>query len=318
MDCQIHHTRRRFLKSAAAAIALTPIWAHARSGALANRTWDISGAEDGTLRLVFYTDIHARPQADIAAALKKAADRINATRADLVLCGGDLIDGGIKMSRRQASASWNTYGAMNRSIRSETLHCLGNQDLVGVAPSDGSDPEPDPRREFLQQTESERTYYSIDAVGYHIVVLDSVEITEGPATYRGWVSDEQQQWLKADLSAVPPDRPIVLMLHMPLATTYFAKSKGAASAPPQNRVTVNNRAVLDHFRDRNLVLVLQGHTHFAEIIHWPRTTFISGGAICANWWRGAYHGIEEGFSVLTLHRDRAEWDYIDYGWQPDQ
>lgn len=303
--------RRWFLKAAVSAAALIPARAFSR------RIWSVEGADSASLRLLFLTDIHARPEKPISDALAIASEAINRQRADLVLCGGDLIEGGLEMSRRQSTAPWDVYMAMHRSIEGDIHCCLGNHDLVGVAPSDKSPAEPDPRSEFRRRTGLERTFYAFNAAGYHVIVLDSIELINGPGSYRGGVSDEQLEWLTEDLSAVPRDQPIILMLHMPLVTNVVALTRGASVAAPHNRVTVNNRAVLAKFRDRNLILVLQGHSHVAEIIHWPRTTFLSGGAICANWWRGAYLGVEEGFNLLTLHPDRIEWNYIDYGWNPE-
>jgi 3',5'-cyclic-AMP phosphodiesterase len=60
--------------------------------------------------------------------------------------------------------------------------------------------------------------------------------------------------------------------------------------------------------------VLQGHLHVNELLRWKGTTFITGGAICGQWWRGPRLGTPEGFGVLTLHPDRVEWEYLTYGW----
>ena len=73
--------------------------------------------------------------------------------------------------------------------------------------------------------------------------------------------------------------------------------------------------MLEAFKDHNLMLVLQGHLHARELLRWHDTTFITGGAICAKWWRGNWYGTEEGFNLITLRDGRVEWDYIDYGWE---
>jgi hypothetical protein len=159
-----------------------------------------------------------------------------------------------------------------------------------------------------------RTYRAFDAVGYRIIILDSVDLTGDASLYRGWVDQEQQEWLKDDLSSVQTEKPIILISHLPLVTAFFAISEGSTFAARQNRVVVNNQEVLGLFKEHNLVLVLQGHTHVTELIHWRGTTFLSGGAISANWWRGPHHGTEEGFNVLTLRHDHIAWDYVDYGW----
>ena len=304
----VRNDRRRFLKAfgALGALSATP--------ALARTAWDSLGSDQGKLRLAYFTDVHARSDGRIRHAMDMAADAINRARADIVLSGGDLIDRGFVSTRAQVAANWNAYMTMHQSIDGDIQSAIGNHDLVGVAPLDGSPPDPEPKSEFTRRLGLERTYRAFEAVGYHIIILDSIEPTDDKYQYRGWINREQQVWLKRYLSAVPAEHPIILISHMPLVTAFFSISKGATFKAKPNRVVVNNRAVLRLFENHNLVLVLQGHTHVSEMIHWRGTTFFTGGAISANWWRGAYHGVEEGFSVLTLHPDHIEWDYIDYGW----
>ena len=51
------------------------------------------------------------------------------------------------------------------------------------------------------------------------------------------------------------------------------------------------------------------------MLQWRGTRFITGGAVCGKWWRGVWHGTEEGFGVLTLTGNRVDWEYVDYGWE---
>jgi hypothetical protein len=68
-------------------------------------------------------------------------------------------------------------------------------------------------------------------------------------------------------------------------------------------------------RDHNVILVLQGHLHAKEMVKWRETTFIVGGAVSGKWWRGSWHGTEEGFNLITLTEGQVAWEYIDYGWE---
>ena len=122
-------------------------------------------------------------------------------------------------------------------------------------------------------------------------------------------------WLRQDLGRTPKDQPIVVVLHIPLLTTFYQATQGATAAAPPGRVVVNNLDVLDAFTDHNLALVLQGHLHVAERLQWRNTTFITGGAICGRWWRGPWQGTPEGFNVITLRDGRIEWEYLAYGWK---
>ena len=102
---------------------------------------------------------------------------------------------------------------------------------------------------------------------------------------------------------------------MPLLSSFVAATRGNTELPPHGRLIENNKDVLKKFRGKNLILVLQGHLHVDELIRWQTTTFITGGAVCGKWWRGPWHGTQEGFNVVTLKPDHVDWKYIDYGWE---
>lgn len=301
--------RRSFLKSLGAGGSLIA------SPCLARTSWSIQGSGRGTLRLVFYTDIHADAKSKTSAALNMAVEAINAQKADLVLCGGDLIAGGFESRSDKVAPRWETYMDMARAIEAEHHAVLGNHDLVGVRPADGSATAPDPRLDFKQRLGLSRTYGSFDALGYRFILLDSLRISDETHMYDGWVSSEQMDWVRAVLSSIPYDVPIVLLLHLPLLTNFFGGTQGETIRGPSNRVVINNAEVLELFVGHNLILVLQGHLHVTEALQWRGTTFLTGGAICGNWWQGSYFDTVEGFNAITLTGDRIEWEYIDYGWK---
>jgi len=301
-------SRRYFLKTLGAGGALIA------SPALAQTAWTIRGSERGVLRLVFYGDVHARTEWETPTALMMAAGAINAQKADLVLGGGDLITDGFDSTSEEVAPRWDAYMAMHSAIEGEHHAAIGNHDLVGVLPKDGSPPAADPRLDYKQRFGLTRTYRSFDALGYHVMLLDSVRVSGDEYKYHGWVSLEQREWIKEELSRIASGTPVVLVLHIPLLTAFYSAAKGATFQAKPNRVVVNNTEVLALFAEHNLVLVLQGHLHVSEMLRWRNTTFITGGAVCAKWWRGPYFGTEEGFNAITLHRDRVEWEYIDYGW----
>jgi 3',5'-cyclic-AMP phosphodiesterase len=136
----------------------------------------------------------------------------------------------------------------------------------------------------------------------------------GELEYHGFIGEEQQDWLRSELSRTPRDVPIVLALHVPLLTTFYAATEGSTFAVPANRVVANNREVLSLFRDHRLALVLQGHLHAKELVSWRDTTFVTSGAICGRWWRGDWFGTKPGFGLVTLRDGRVDWEYVEYGW----
>jgi 3',5'-cyclic AMP phosphodiesterase CpdA len=302
-------TRRKFLGRMATGLVLFA------GGFLAKTFWPVRGSEKGSLRLVFYTDVHARTEWETPVAMKRAAEAINAQKADLIIAGGDLITDGFQSSADRVAPRWDAYMKMHREIEGDLYPVIGNHDLVAAVPEDGTPAAKDPRAIYRLKMGLDRTYYSFNAVGYHFVILDSVQITGDEYKYQGMIWPEQLEWLKQDLSKVQRGTPIILATHIPLLSAFYAATKGATFAAKKNRVVVNNREVLRILEEHNVILVLQGHLHAKELLRWRDTTFITGGAICAKWWRGPWHGTEEGFNVINLKGSQVDWEYIDYGWE---
>lgn len=268
------------------------------------------------LRLVFFSDVHARTEWGTPEAMKIAAEAINDVQADLVLGGGDLITDGFQSGAAAVESRWDAYMAFHEMLDGTVHTAIGNHDLVGAIPEDGTEPSTDPRAEFRRRLGVDRTYYSFDINGYHVIVLDSIRIAGQRTKYQGLVSREQMDWLEQDLRDVPANQPVIAVMHIPLVTSFFMMTDGPTVAAPTGRVVVNSLDLLDAFRDHNLILVLQGHMHVSESIKWRNTTYITGGAISGRWWRGEYQGTDAGFTVVTLNGNDIDWEYRTYGWTP--
>jgi 3',5'-cyclic AMP phosphodiesterase CpdA len=248
--------------------------------------------------------------------MMRAAAAINAQKPDIVIAGGDLITDGFECSAETAEPRWDAYMAMHDAIEAPVYTVIGNNDLVGVEPEDGSPPADDPRSVFREKFGMEQLYYSFDVRGYHFIVLDGTMLTDATDLgYEGRVWPEQIEWIKQDLAAVSADTPIVLATHFPLLTVLYEAAAKMSAVPLRRRRIQNNEEVLALFEDHNLLIVLQGHMHVDEVIKWRGTTFITCGAVSGQWWRGPYYGTEEGFGIVRLNGDRVEWEYIEYPWE---
>ena len=267
-----------------------------------------------SLRFVFMTDLHARTEWETPAALARAAAAINEEGPDLVVVGGDLITDGFQSSAASVEPRWDAYLAMQKLIAAPVWAAIGNHDLVAAIPEDGTAPAADPRGIFRAKLDVEETYRSFDTNGYHFILLDSIRVIGGNLKYEGRIVPEQLEWLKTDLRKVDTNTPIVLVTHMPFLTTFFQETEGGLANAPKNRIIVNGPETLRLFRNHNLILVLQGHTHINELIRTRDITYITGGAVCGKWWRGDWFGTQEGFGVVTLRGNKVEWDYQGYGW----
>ena len=302
-------TRRNFLSQLMGALALLA------GGCSSHKVWSTRGSDSGSVRLAFYTDVHARSEWDTPQAMARAAEAINARNSDFAIAGGDLITDGFQSSAARVAHRWDAYLKMHQAIKTEVYPTMGNHDLVAAMPTDGTPAAENPRSVYLDRMGLDQTFYSFRAVGYHFIILDSIRITRDEYRYQGIIGPQQLEWMRQDLSNVSKSTPLIMVTHMPLLTSFYSASKGATYAAQPNRVVINNREVLKIFEDHNLILVLQGHLHVNEMIRWRATTFITGGAVCGKWWRGAWYGTEEGFYDILLSGNHVDCSYIDYGWQ---
>ncbi len=302
-------SRRRFIRLAGFAGAAAALGFPTRS------SWSVDGTARTSLRLGFFTDVHARTEWQTPQAMALAAAALNARTPDLVIAGGDLITDGFQSAASSVAPRWDAYLKMHRAVEARLEPVLGNHDMVAARPEDGTEPSADPRAEFRRRLGVDRTWRSFEAAGTRFFLLDSIQVSDDDLKYHGRISNRQLAWLADELDRTDTDTPIVLATHIPLLTAMYQATEGATFAAPANRVTVNNREVLELFANHNLLLVLQGHLHVNEMLRWRGTTFVTGGAVCGKWWRGSWHGTPEGFGIVTLRPDRIDWQYHTYGWE---
>ena len=296
--------RREFLSLTALAAA---------SCALPNLAIGETSAAPGDFDFVYFTDTHIQPELSAADGCAMAFRKIRAMKADFAVQGGDHIFDALGQNRERATSLYDLYGRTEYIIEMKIHHVIGNHDAFGVYAQTGiavSDPSFGKK---MYQDRIGRTYYSFDHKGYHFVVLDSIQITED----RSWearIDPPQLAWLREDLNGVPASTPIVVIVHVPLVTgaaSYAAPREGKDN---QGHV-MNAHEVLPLFYGRNVLGVLQGHTHINEVVSFHNIPFITSGAVCGNWWHGTRLGTPEGFTFVSLRDGKMTWRYETYGFR---
>jgi len=272
----------------------------------------LSAASSGSqpLRFVFLTDVHSMLEREAPSKMNEIARRIADLDIDLVIGGGDFVDGGFTSTASAMEPKFAVLRSFLDRLGRPVEAVLGNHDLVGVKPADGSKPEADPARFFRETFGLSEVRRIFDRGGYRFVILDSVELLPGTNSYRGWIGAEQMAWLKMQIAATPDDVPFVLCSHIPFRSTFLQNKDGPVTALPPNLVVENANDVLALFAGRQLPLVLQGHLHVNESIRWNSRTFLTGGAVCGAWWKGDNWGTEAGFGVVEIDREKLAWDYF--------
>src|SRR5580704_8086750 len=304
-------SRRLFLKSAAlttAAATLSP------STILPANT-----SAPAHFDFVFFTDTHIQPELDAAHGCDMCFHKIASLNADFAIMGGDHVFDSNAVDRTRANTVFDLYKATEQSLRIPLHHTIGNHDVFGITPASGVAPTDPGYAKKMYEDRIGKTYYSFDHKGWHFIILDSIQPTED-RMWQALIDPPQLAWLKDDLAHTGAQTPIIVTVHAPLVSayaTYAPKPTPAHTPPPKyNTMTVDNASdVLAAFEGHNIVAVLQGHLHINEIVTLKGTQYITGGAVCGNWRRGARMGVPEGFTVVSVRNGSITTRYESYGFK---
>jgi Icc protein len=320
--------RRELLRRGAGLVAATTLAANATDAAPAP-------TGDG-FTFLLYTDIHVEPELHATQGFHKAVETMKATapEAQFALCGGDLVYDANAVPLERAASLFDTYKQQSALLGIPTYHALGNHDIFGLDLVKSGAKQTDlewGKALFQQKTGQKELYYSFDHGGWHFIVLDTVQITQGPAlttgnvveipdpSWRGYIDDAQMAWLAGDLKKTG-QTPTIILAHMPILCAYEQYAKGTTEATPDKLIVANGKAVKELIQPYNVKAVLQGHTHVVEEISYLGTRYVSCGAVCGDWWKGWRLGVHpEGF-VVCHARPNGDFTYryVPYGWVADK
>ncbi|MGH6745077.1 metallophosphoesterase family protein [Novosphingobium sp.] len=268
----------------------------------------------------FLSDTHIRPELEADRACAMCFEQISASDSDFVIHGGDHVEDALETGRGRATMLMDLYQRTEKAhLRKPVRHVLGNHDCLGVFPKSGVAPD---ERDYGKQFYIDRfgpRYYTFDHKGVHFVVLDSIGLT-ADRNYEGRVDQEQLEWLRADLAALPHGQRIVVVTHIPLVTAMQCYEPESWLDTPHNwTFVVNGREVLRILRGYNILAVLQGHSHVYEQIDLNGLPFLSTGAVAGADWRGAFLGTPEGYTEITIDGQSLTSRYRTYGFvTPDR
>jgi hypothetical protein len=240
-------TRRIFLKSSAASLAVSSLSCALRSS---------SSAGSRTTRFGIVTDCH---YADAEAAgtrfyrqspdkLAECVELMNAEKVDFIIELGDFKDQGKPPVEQETLSYLEAIEEVFQKFRGPTYHVLGNHDLDSIS-----------KEQFLTRAEntnmdSDRSYYSFDMNRLHCIVLDANCKTDGADYDHGnfdWtdanVPTAELAWLVQDLAAA--SGPVIVFTHQLL--------DGIGSVYVRNANQV--RQVLE--ASGKVLAVFQGHHH---------------------------------------------------------
>lgn len=179
-------SRRKFVKSSMLAGATMVLPLEMFSSSLGRQAVEIG----------LITDIHQDVMHDGKERLKVFLDEVTNRHPDFIIQLGDFC---VPHKRNDEFMSvWNSF-------KGDKYHVLGNHDTDGGYK----------REQTRSYWGMPANYYSFDKKGIHFIVLDGNDQNPKPwSGYKRYIGEEQQKWLKEDLSKT--DYPTIIFSHQTL------------------------------------------------------------------------------------------------------
>lgn len=319
-------SRRRFLSTTGATIAGAGLVGLPAGLSKAQGAGPAGQARSRALRIGHLTDVHVQPERGATDGMVAALRHVQslADPPELILTGGDSIMDALAADTGRLNLQWKLWQQVIKDECSLAIEpCIGNHDVWGWdrknSKTSGKEPQWGKNR-ALDEFGIDNRYRSFDRAGWHVIVLDSI-FPDEETVYQGRLDDEQFDWLSEDLKKVSTRTPVMVMSHIPILTVAAVEfEEQIRESPSRRRMTYHQDAkrIVDLFkRHANVKLCLSGHLHLTERIEYSGVTYVCGGAVSGNWWKGTHHGTQEGYTIVDLYDDGSfVWQYVDYGWTP--
>ena len=265
-------------------------------------------AASGTFTFIHASDTHVSAQT--LGRLQQLRAIAEKHRPDFVLVTGDLVRDALRVGEEEARGYYDLYTQEVPRFSMPVWSVPGNHEIFGIERhlSLVSPKHPLYGKGMYRQRLGPN-YYSFTHGGVHFVGLDSVDIAD--LWYYGHVDDVQLAWLKADLSHVPADTPVVTFNHIPFATAIDGVGGYQDDGPAPTLIKVGGRTVFRHIvsnlsdvlaaiGSREWPLALGGHMHTRESISFGsavRTRFHQAAAVV-----GPTDNAIPAISGVTLYR----------------
>lgn len=277
----------------------------------------LPGKESKDFRFVFATDIHLMPHEKAIQGFNQAVTAINGLnpKCHFVIMGGDLVENRYTRTLEHAEKMFNLFQGIEMKLQMPVYNVLGNNDIIRSGGNLIDPNHPDYGKGMFRRRLGEgATYRSFDYGDWHFVILDSIGKTENGG-YRGFIDDDQLNWLNNDLDETGTERPICIALHIPLVTSYFQIEEDSMIPIPRFGVVNNGTRVIKLLSKYNVKLVLQGHLHIVEEIKYKKTSYVTGGILSgAKWEASSWRGHPHGFVVVDVKGDGFSWEFRSYKW----
>lgn len=256
---------------------------------------------------VFLPDIHLRLDSATEANFDMLAMQINNLRPDFVVTGGDMIYTAKNVNEAKAKVLFDLMGTKFHELNMPVYYTMGNHEIVGVLAESGMEISHPLWGKGMYEKQYGKRYHSFTHSGWKFFLLDGIKILEKEKNYTQGVDSLQMEWLKNELLFTDKSTPIVITIHIPLLNPH------AINNSQNYLLSKNSETVLALFKDYNLKIVLEGHTHLYMNLFFEGIHYISGGSTS---YTSDLNNNSDGFLMVFVKNNREEIQFVKTMRQP--
>jgi UDP-2,3-diacylglucosamine pyrophosphatase LpxH len=250
----------------------------------------LSGQKD--FSFVYLPDIHLHSDSASLASFRDLARQVNRIDPDFILTGGDMIFTAKNVNDRKAGELFDLMDREFKKFRMPVHLTIGNHENVGITMESGIDKTNPMWGKQMFESRYGNRYYTFSCNGWKFFILDGIRILEFEKNYTQGVDSSEIEWIRNELSSTGKDVPIIISIHTPLINPHGIISTGSEV------LSANSSAVLNLFRDHNLKIVLEGHTHLYMNLLLNGVHYISGGSTAEG-----TSIADDGFALVKIRND---------------
>lgn len=153
-----------------------------------------------------------------------------------------------------------------------------------------------------------KRYYSFSKNNWHFIVLDSTQLNPAGG-YIGKLDEGQLEWLQQELAAVPADKFICIVSHIPVLSIcsglFFDKTETNGDLLIKRNLMHTDFLVLKKIFAKypNIRVCISGHIHLQDEVEYLGIKYYCNGAVSGNWWKGSFQEFSPAYAVMELFDD---------------
>jgi 3',5'-cyclic AMP phosphodiesterase CpdA len=221
---------------------------------------------------VYLPDIHLRPDPEVKAGFEKMVSVVNTLHPDFVLTGGDMIYTAKTVNGQKAAVLFDFMDKEFKLFKMPVKMTMGNHENVGITAESGIDKTDKDWGKQMFEKRYQKRYYSFVFNGWKFFILDGIKILEKTKNYTEDIDPEQIEWIKKELKSTDKNTPLVISMHTP-----FIDPNSVVTSKSKVMPAICD-TVLNMFKEYNLKMVLEGHTHRYMNLFYHGIYYLSGGS----------------------------------------